>query len=187
MVFDNQVKKDQIPDFSRNIDLANKIVRSSTGQVETDYGVGLYKVNAPDAQGVAGFLKDAGPQQLADVAIICRNDYATIVAVALDGRPLRDSQRVLIQVGTTERPTGWTVRPTAVHDTPAFEVISYGNPPYQVENVDAVVTIANPHLQKATLLDINGMPTAAAVPVQRAGKSLQVTLPANTMYLVLTP
>ena len=38
------------------------------------------------------------------------NDYATVMLVALDNQPLNESKRVLVQVGTTARPTGWIGR-----------------------------------------------------------------------------
>ena len=57
--------------------------------------------------------------------------------------------------------------------------------PFQVENLDATVTIANPRLSKATLLDINGMATTTPVEVRRADGKATVLLPANTIYVVL--
>ena len=58
--------------------------------------------------------------------------------------------------------------------------------PLQVENTDATVTVANPRLTKAILLDINGMATQTPVTVKQAGGRITVELPANTMYLVLS-
>ena len=42
------------------------------------------------------------------------NEYASIVVVSLDGKPLNRSEQILIQVGTKARPTGWTVRERAI-------------------------------------------------------------------------
>ena len=147
-------------------------------------------MNAPKAQAVAGFVGGAGPQRLADVQITCRNAYATIVVVPLDDKPIRESARVLVQAGTLARPTGWTTRPARVRaggkQTDAHYILSIGKAPWQVENVDATVAIANPRLTKATLLDVNGMPTATPVTVTAGGKGVTVALPPNTLYLVLT-
>jgi hypothetical protein len=165
-------------------------VRSITGQIETDYGKGVYRVNSPTAQAVAGFLKEAGPQHLADVDITCRNKYATIVVVPLDGKPLRESGKVLIQVGTVCRPAGWTTVPARARingkQSDCFRIISRGKDQLQVENTAATVSVANPGLGKAVLLDVNGMATPAAVETKRGGGKLTVVLPANTMYLVLS-
>ncbi len=99
VVYDSDPAKTEVVDLARYIDREKKIVRSITGQIETDYGRGVYRVNAPAAQAVAGFLKDAGPQRLADVEITCRNRYAAIAVVPLDGKPIRDSGKLLVQAG----------------------------------------------------------------------------------------
>ena len=190
VVYASDPAKSTAVDLTKYIDRGRKVVRSITGEIETDYGRGIYRVNAPKAQAVAGFLGDAGPQRLADVEITCRNRYATIVVVPLDDQPIRESGKVLVQVGTLARPTGWTVRPARVRSegrqTDAHYILSIGKAPWQVENADATLTIANPRLTKATLLDINGMPTSAPVNLAVQGKSVAVTLPHNTIYLVLT-
>lgn len=165
-------------------------MRSITGQIETDYGRGIYRVNSPKAQAVAGFLRDAGPQHLADVDIACRNRYATIAVVPLDGRPIQQSGKVLVQVGTVCRPTGWTAVPTRARingkQTDCFRVLSGGNLPLQVENTDATVTVANTSLVKAVLLDANGMATKTPVGVMRKGAKFSVALPPKAMYVVLS-
>ena len=46
------------------IDTDKKRVRSITGEIETDLNRGLYQVNTPRAQGVAGMLGKAGVQKL---------------------------------------------------------------------------------------------------------------------------
>ena len=50
-----------------------------------------------------------------------------------------------------------------------FRILDNGKMPLQVENLDATVTIANPRLSKATLLDINGMATATPVEFKQVG------------------
>ena len=44
--------------------------------------------------------------------------------------------------------------------------------PMQVENIEASLTIANPRLSKATLLDINGMATAALVDTKQSENTI---------------
>jgi len=46
------------------------------------------------------------------VTIQSSNDYGTVMIVSLDNQPLTESKRVLVQVGTTARPTGWIERQT---------------------------------------------------------------------------
>ena len=66
-----------------------------------------------------------------------------------------------------------------------FRILSVGKPPLQVETVEAVLTIANQHLSKPTLVNINGMATTTPVDLKRAEGKATIRLPANTVYLVL--
>ena len=96
---------------------------------------------------------------------------------------------MLVQVGTTSRPTGWTVVPTRARidgqQGDCFRIVSTGKMPWQVEHADATITVANPRLTKAVLLDINGMATETPVTVKLADGKLAVELPAQTIYVVL--
>ena len=190
VVYGSDPAKTTVVDLNKYIDRKNRIVRSITGQIETNYDLGVYRVNSPTAQAVAGFLRDAGPQRLADVEIACRNHYASVVVVPLDGKPIRQSQKVLIQVGTICRPTGWTAAPTRARingkQCDCFRIVSAGSMPLQVQNTDATVTVANASLGKAVLLDINGMAKQTLTKVMREGGKLTVTLPPKAMYVVLT-
>ncbi len=107
----------------------------------------------------------------------------------MDGKPIRESGKLLVQAGTLCRPTGWLVEPfrarTGGKQGDCFRLLSNGKPPLQVENLEATVTIANPRLSKAVLLDINGMATQTPVELKRSGGKATVILPANTIYVVL--
>ena len=181
----------KIADLKKYIDRTHKIVHSITGQITTDYGKGLYTVNAPMAQAVSGFLRDAGPQRLNDVTIDCKNTYATVIVVSMDNQPLKSSNKVLVQVGTISRPTGWMSQPATLFPNKkpfdCLKIISNGALPWQVENAELTFTITNPNVSTATLLDINGMPLNTPVQVKRHDGKLTVTVPPNTMYLMLTP
>lgn len=100
-----------------------------------------------------------------------------------------DHRKVLVQAGTLCRLTGWTGMPTRARadgkQADCFRVLSVGKAPLQVENAEATVTVTNPRLAKATLLDVNGMATQTPVEVKQADGKATVVLPANTMYLVL--
>lgn len=189
---DGDPSKSKVADLSQFIDKDKKTVRSITGETEFDIGQGLYRVNAPKAQGGTGFLGKAGMQKLTDVDITCGNDYATLVVVPLDDKPIKESGKVLVQAGTVIRPTGWKVRPARIQTSAdakqlsdGFRIMEVGKAPWQVENLDASVTIRNPGLSKATLLDANGMATDAKVDVQRGEGQITVKLPPHTMYVVL--
>ncbi len=189
--FGGDPAKTEVADMAKFIDRDKNTVRSITGELATDFGKGVYTINAPKAQGVLGFLGGAGIQKLADVSIDCRNRYASIVVVPLDGKDIKDSDSILLQAGTISRPTGWlsvadTIFPGKVK-TDCFKIVSTGALPFQVENTDAVVTVANKKLNAATALDINGMPSGEATPlaVDGSGK-VTVTLPKDKLYIVLS-
>ena len=92
------------------IDHKNKVVHSVTGQLTWDYGDGVCTIDGSRRPGSHGISQKVSPITLNDVTIQSSNDYATVMLAALDGKPLKESQSVLVQVGTIARPTGWTER-----------------------------------------------------------------------------
>ncbi len=66
-----------------------------------------------------------------------------------------------------------------------FRIISRGKDQLQVENAEVTLSVANRHLSRAVLLDVNGMATPTAIDIQRTEGRVTVVLPTNTMYLVL--
>ncbi len=178
------------PKLDGLIDKQNKVLTSVTGQIRTDYGKGIYTVNAPKCQAAAGFLGQEQAIALREVTFRVRNRYGSVVVVPLDDRPLAESQKILVQVGTVARPAGWIARERAVeaggqlHD--AFQILRKGGEPVLVENTDAEVTVANPRLRKATALDVNGAPMQEDVAVENRDGQLHVTLPPNALYTILS-
>lgn len=182
--------KTDVADLSRWIDRPSKVVRSNTGEIVLDHGNGLCSLDTPKAQGACGFLAKAGTIRLGDVAIRSRNGYATVVVVSMDDRPLASSRKILIQVGTSARPTGWKTREadfpgedgkTTLH---GFEVVSVGAPPWRVVNTEVGLAVRNPDLTKATLLDPAGY-AVEQVEGTREGGDFSLRLPLKTMYLIL--
>jgi hypothetical protein len=178
------------PELARLIDTGAKTVTSITGEQKLDYGNGLLTVNAPKAQGAAGFLGKAGTITLGDVAITCANPYATITAVAMDDKPLKDSAKVLVQIGTTQRPTGWQEAPAEFDmdkkHISGFKVVNHGTNPWTVEKAQGTIAITNPTLARATIVDPNGMAAGDAAGTS-AGGVFTLTLPPDALYVVLTP
>jgi hypothetical protein len=186
--YEGDPANDKVIDLAPYIDEKAKTVRTVTGEAQLDYGRGIYRVNAPKAQAASGFLKGAGRIDLADVSIECGNDYATIVVVPLDDKPIATSGKLLVQVGTICRPTGWQARPASFKadntTINGFEIVQVGTSPWQVVKTNATVTVRNAALTKATLLDINGN-AVRSVAVTASGGALTVALPPEAMYVVL--
>jgi hypothetical protein len=187
--FGGDPAKTTVANLAPYIDREKKIVRSDTGEVRLNYGTGVCVINAPAAQGACGFLSKAGEIKLSDVTLNSGNEYAAVYVVSMDGRPLKSSGKVLVQVGTTARPTGWQAKPadfpsddkkTTLH---GYEVVNTGKMPYQIANTDVTLTVHNPTLKKATLLDPAGYPLKQLTGAVGAGITLK--LPSNAMYVIL--
>jgi len=193
-----EVKYGGDPARSRAINLApyidrkRKLVKSITGQIALDYGTGLCTIDAPKAQGVTGFLKKAGGKfKLTDVTIESSNDYATVLVVPLDDKPIASSRRLLVQVGTTQRLTGWADRKLDFKSKDGKkvfrgrEIVSVGAPPWRIARTLVSVAVNNPNVKRAALLDTAGH-KAADVDVRAAGGKLTVKCPETTIWMILS-
>lgn len=183
-------QENTVADLAKYVDPKRKTVRSNTGELVMDCANGVCLLNAPKAQGAAGFLGRLGTIRLADVAISCTNDYATVTIVSMDDTPLRASGKILVQVGTQARPTGWDVAPTKIEqadggETEGFRIIDFGRPPWAIVKADVQLALANPSLNKATALDPNGMAMTNVVSMTLANGTNTVVFPRNALYLVL--
>jgi hypothetical protein len=174
----------QVLDLTNYIDEHRKIVRSVTGEITLDYGEGWCRLDTPKAQGVTGFLKLAGASQLSDVEIRSTNDYATVLVVAMDNKPLKSSSKILVQAGTAERPFGWKTKPAIAGGRPGEEVVSFGHSPWMIIRADVEITIANPALKTARVLDANGMPVEM-LPLEQSGDRKAFKFPPDALYVVL--
>jgi hypothetical protein len=188
--YDSDPAQTKLADLSGFIDHKNKIVRSNTGQVRFDYEHGVCTIGAPAAQGVTGFVKTVAPVELNTVTIDSENTYASVLVVSLDGAALSQSRSALIQVGTRARPTGWVQRTATFAGDDGKQtfhgkqVVSTGTMPWVVEDTKMTVTVKNPELRKAKLLDINGNVRGDLNVVTSAG-AVKLSLPKDGMYIVL--
>jgi hypothetical protein len=179
-----------VSDLSRYIHTHHGTVVSDTGQIHLNYRLGFCTLNAPKAQGVVAFFAHNRNRRfhLADTTVQCSSKYASILIVSMDGRPLKISRRILVQVGTVARPLGWRSQPMQFSDKGKLiegrKIITTGNNPWQVKDIDARVTLANPGIHSATLLNPAGY-AVASVPVQHQAGTTIIHLPPTTLYLVL--
>jgi hypothetical protein len=91
---------------------------------------------------------------------------------------------VLVQVGTIQRPTGWRTQPARVGKEDGEQVVDFGKAPWQIVKGDVTVTIRNPALKTAVVLDGNGM-SAGTVPLEAAPGGKTLKFPPDAMYVVL--
>jgi hypothetical protein len=181
--------KTNVVDLAKFIDHEKKTVRSITGEITLAYGTGVCKVDTPKAQGASGFLSKVGEIKLGDVSIKSGNDYATVTVVAMDDQPLRTSGKILVQTGTSARLTGWKAKPAEFKGDgkqvlQGYEIVATGLPPWQIVETDVTLSVNNPNLKTATLLDAAGY-AVKKIEGEQAGGKFTIKLPANVMYVVL--
>ncbi len=176
--------KSDVADLAPFIHEETKTVKSTTGQLIWDYGRGLCVLNSPKAQGVTGFLQHEGIFSLGDVEIQSKNDYATVLVVAMDDKPLKDSAKILVQVGTTERPADWTTKHAQVANQPGEEVVNFGHAPWMVTPADVTITLKSTHISRAQVLDPNGMPIKE-LPLQNTTVGKSLYFPSHALYVIL--
>jgi len=133
---------------------------------------GFVTIKSPRSVGACGFLDKAGPVQLGEVTIDCRNEYAAIHVISLDGAPLTTARKILVQAFTEEHPYGWKV-------DVAGKILDLGQPPLNVRNVAATVSFLT-GIHRATVLDCNGN---ALHPATVSGNA--VTLPPDALYTIV--
>jgi hypothetical protein len=170
------------------IQRAKRLVRSSTGEIELDWGVGAVRVDTPNAQGAAGFLRAAGPLTFRDVAIRSDDHYAAVLVVSLDDRPLSETRRALVQVTTRARPTGWTTEPTSSPgrggSAPEERIVAVGGPPWRIWNSAVRLAIRNDHLSRGCRVDPH-LQAGEQVAVIRGPHSSELVVPPEAMYVLL--
>jgi hypothetical protein len=183
--YGGDASKSKVADLSKYIDAAKKVVKSNTGELELDYGTGLCKVDAPKAQGATGFLKKTSKIALSTLTIDANNDYATVLAVPLDDQPLATSEKVLLQVGTSERSTGWKTKPAKVGGRDGEEIVSFGKAPWQIVKADMTLSLKNPKLKKAYALDPNGMISKNVEITTEANGVVSLKFPEDALYVLM--
>ena len=108
----------------------------------------------------------------------------------MDGAALAQSKNILIQVGTRARPIGWVQHDATLKTEngkktfPGKKVISTGTMPWLIEDTNMSVTVKNPQLRNARLLDLNGN-AHADLNLAAADGAVKLRLPTNAMYVVL--
>jgi hypothetical protein len=169
----------KVSDLRPFIDHAKQTVTSTTGELKLDYSRGVLVINAPRAQGVSGVLKSAGAVETRDLTITSDLEIGHIIAVALDDQPLATSGRILLQVMSEEKPSGFQTEPVSAT---VKRIVSIGTDPWQVRELTGTVKFkrADSAQLKVTLLDFNGCPTTTA------GSARELKLQPATMYYLIS-
>jgi hypothetical protein len=163
------------------VDLGKKTVKSPDGrQVQLDWGAGVLRVNTPRCKAACGFLGKAGPTDLDGVKIECQNEYASIIVISLDEKPIAESRKVLVQAMTEERPLGFRAE--------GGKVAELGGPPFGVRKIQAKVTLPwdvnSVGAKRPVALDENGYITDKPVKAV-GGPKYGIELAPDAIYYVL--
>ncbi len=154
------------------------VYRSAGNQLRWDVSQpnrGLYSFDAPQAQGVVGFLADRSIT-LSTLSLSTPKNtaaFAAVVAQSRDGRPLVTAQTVLLGVFTRVENTGqvWNADHTSLDDR-------WGRPPTLIEPLRTTVTLklSNPAAVQVWALDETGAPRQRLTTRVLSGRRLRFTV-----------
>ncbi len=166
----------QIANLARYHDPENQMLRGSNGQIEWRYGRGLFLLKAPGSQGVCGFLGEADTTELPDLNVNLGLPFGTVWAVAMDDKPLASSRKILLQVMSEQRNTGFETR----DEGPWRVVTAGGEAPVIVRQFAGNVAFKGAAGDlSVTALDING------VPMEKLGSAANIPLRPDAVYYFL--
>ncbi|MBC8011526.1 MAG: hypothetical protein H7067_15685 [Burkholderiales bacterium] len=164
------------------IDPKSQTIRSQTGELSLDYGKGVLKITAPRAQALSGNLAAAGLTHLGVLSVQSPLEVGHVILVSLDGAPLKTSARMLLQVMTEERTTGWKSEPVGAD---RYRVLDLGTNPWRFRQPAGTVTLNRPDAAslKVTALDFNGYPLRE---LALATSPARLELAADVVYYFIT-
>jgi hypothetical protein len=170
-------------DLSKFIDRSAKTISSSTGQLHWNYETGMASLNTPLAQGATGFLSKAGKIELADTTIECSNEFASILIVSLDGQPLRQSKKILIQASTQEQPYKFKTEPDGKGGE---KILDLGQYPFGVRKILASVSLKGATGDCTVIsLDENGYAKDTPKKASSTDGMIRLNLAEDTLYQII--
>ncbi|MES2660184.1 MAG: hypothetical protein V4689_16290 [Verrucomicrobiota bacterium] len=150
-------------------------IRSSTGELKLDHTRGFLTIDAPQAQGAAGRLKSV---ETSDLAITSDMDPGYIIVASLDNQPLATSKRMLLQVMSEEKESGFQSEPVS---SGVRRITALGADPWLVGNLSGKVRFKRPDAARlrVTPLDFNGYPLTPA------DHDREIPLQPGTLYYLI--
>ncbi len=171
------------------IDTENGLVTSVTGELSWDYKNGICLLDAPAAQGVCGFPGDIESFELSDVTITSDNDYLVVNVVSMDEQPIKESEQILVQVGTVYRPTGWREEPATFdygdQTVEGYRITNVGKMPWLGERSSVTITLKNSKIRSAHVLDQAGYKKQEVQVQELPDDAVRISLPGDATYLIL--
>lgn len=182
--FEGKPEESTMMSVSEYIDPDAKTIKSITGALLWDYGIGVATMNTAKAQGVAGFLGKKGAIQLDNVTIDMKNDYGTVVVVAMDDKPLAESKKMLVQCMNIDQFYGWE---TSSSDGMSGTIHNVGSAPWGVQKFNVAVTfkLKGRKPNKVTACDENGYATDKTVESSGEAQNFTVQIDETTVYTII--
>lgn len=166
-------------------------VTSITDEIMLDTINGRFTIDTPFVQSLVSYGQADVTLGSSRIQNLAADSAATIVS--LDGRPLQRSTRVLVQVAARSRPEDWATEAGQINVGSEADpewvdgqiVQSYGSAPWMMEQAQVEVSLFNPWLSSAQVLDANGVPVAD-LPLSREEETVAFSFPSEAMYVALT-
>ncbi|WP_308638054.1 hypothetical protein [Paenibacillus silvisoli] len=174
-------------DLTKYIDHDRKMIKSVTGELEWDYGKGVNEMNAPKAQGVTGLLNKQDQYDLDNVVIASNNEFGTVVVVSMDGLPIAESRRLMIQAMTEDKPYGFKSEKEIDKgkETGNLKITDIGSGPMNVKNIDTTVTLKGmTDVTKVYTLNENGY-VAGELTGSATAAGYNIQLAPNAIYTIV--
>ncbi|HJW27330.1 MAG TPA: cellulase family glycosylhydrolase [Rhodocyclaceae bacterium] len=140
-------------------------VTSDTGELQRDWGQGIYTINTPRTQAAMGWLGDKNIR-LPDVAISVTTPSATVAVQALDGQPISTSRNLMVSLGARAVPVN-------------------NQMPYYAEPVTGRVTVRAPSGMKLYKRGTDGVEKELPVTYSNGVYTLNLDTTLHTYWLFL--
>lgn len=195
------------PRLKNFLDNPSRTVSSITGELLLNWGevpgrelsggvlteaLGHLVINAPRAQGVMGWTDAAGPIQTDNAVLRLENEFGSLVIVPLDGQPISQSSRLLIQTMTKDTLTGYaaltksTIWPTNGKRYQAREIVTLGERPWQVDKIVGSVSLKGIGTVTAVRnADSNGYFTVNNTSGRMFGGAYKIDLSEDAAYTIV--
>lgn len=156
--FTDKFQETEKPDLSDYWDRANKLIVSTTGQLEWHYGEQDYfTINTPGTKGVVGFT---GRKliELGRLTLKTDNPFAVILVTSLEkDKPIHKADRLLVTTVARARNTGME------YNADKTQLIQPGVAPIQVEAVDFSMKVRRWRKPEIYILDHGGRRTGEVI------------------------
>jgi hypothetical protein len=169
----------ELVDTQRMLDRAGQQVTSSNGELKLDYGKGTLTIDAVQAQGICGVLQGRGSVETRDATFASDLEVGAIVLVALDREPIATSKRLLLQVMSEEKATGFETEDSGKG---IKRITALGVDPWLVREMSGRVSFkrADAASLKVLPLDLNGYPVGVS-----SGDAREISLQPRTVYYLI--